>query len=142
MCLVGATAGLALAVGWSVSAAPTTPKKAVDWSALNPAFAGATFVNDPETCRTCHDDTMKSYADTKHAKAFAASPPAKTGDCESCHGPRSKHVENPEVDLRIESARAQSTICLQCHEGGPRLGWKAGAHHSNDVNCSACHSVM
>jgi DmsE family decaheme c-type cytochrome len=31
---------------------------------------------------------------------------------------------------------------MQCHEGGARFGWKAGAHRANDVSCSSCHSVM
>lgn len=39
-------------------------------------------------------------------------------------------------------SRAQSVVCLQCHEGGKRLGWKAGAHHTNDVSCASCHYVM
>jgi DmsE family decaheme c-type cytochrome len=63
--------------------------------------------------------------------------------CESCDGPRSKHVENPTADLKFDrSSRAQSTVCLQCHEGGSRIGWKAGAHHSNAVSCTSCHTVM
>lgn len=140
--LVGATGAFALALGWSVAGA-TTAKKPIDWAALNPAFAGATFVKDPETCQTCHEDSMKAYAGTKHAKAFSVNPPANTGDCESCHGPRSKHIENPTAELAMDkSPRRQSAICLQCHEGGARFGWKAGAHHSNDVSCSSCHSVM
>jgi len=124
------------------NAGATRPRKAVDWVVLNPAFTGATFVNDPATCQVCHEEYIKTYGGTKHAKAFALNPPANMGDCESCHGPRSKHVENPTTELRIESARSQSAVCMQCHEGGPRLGWKAGAHHSADVSCSSCHTVM
>lgn len=137
---LGVALGCFLALGWKVNAAKAT--KPVDWVALNPGFAGATFVKDPETCRTCHEDAMKAYSATVHAKAFAVSPPPGTGDCESCHGPRSKHVDDPEVDLRIDAPRLQSAVCLQCHEGGARMGWKAGAHHSGDVSCSSCHTVM
>jgi DmsE family decaheme c-type cytochrome len=139
--VAGATAALVIALGWG--AAAEKGRKPVDWVALNPAFADATFVNDPETCRTCHEDSMKTYAATKHARAFALNAPAGTGDCESCHGPRSKHVENPSAELRLESdSRSQTAVCGQCHTGGARLGWKAGAHHSADVNCSSCHTVM
>jgi len=139
--LAGATAALVIALGWSVAAEKA--KKPVDWVALNPAFAGATFVKDPETCRMCHEDYMKTYSGTKHAKAFAANVPATMGECESCHGPRSKHIENPTAELRVDpKSRARSDVCLQCHEGGSRLGWKAGAHHTNDVNCASCHYVM
>jgi len=139
----GATAALALLFGWSAAGAKT-PKRAVDWAALDPAFQGATFVNDPETCRTCHESDMEKYAGTTHARVFARMPPKETGDCESCHGPRSKHVEAPSDELafsRLSPAR-QSAVCLQCHEGGSRFGWKAGIHMANDVSCTSCHTVM
>jgi hypothetical protein len=98
---------MALALGWSAAGA-NTPKKTVDWVKVNPAFVGATFVNDPETCRTCHEDYMKAFAGTTHARAFSAKPPATTGACESCHGPRSKHVESPDASLNPRRALAPS----------------------------------
>lgn len=140
--LSGATVALVLAVGWNTAVAKPA-KKAVDWVALNPAFAGATFVNDGETCQTCHENDTKTYGDTAHARAFHLNPPAGSSECESCHGPRSKHVENPTRDLALGgTAKAQSAVCLQCHEGGARMGFKAGAHQSNDVSCTSCHTVM
>ena len=123
--------------------AATQPKNPVDWVEIDPDFQGATFVNDTATCLTCHEADAQSYRHTKHSLAFAANPPAQSGDCESCHGPRSKHVENPTADLRIDPAsRAQSAVCMQCHAGGTRMGWKAGAHHTGDVSCASCHTVM
>lgn len=138
--LGGAAAALIFALGWNVTAVKAA--KPIDWVALNPAFAGATFVNDPEICRTCHEDSMKAYEATKHAKSFARTPPAGTGECETCHGPRSRHVEDQGIDFRIDEPRLQSGVCLQCHQGGARMAWKAGAHHSGDVSCSSCHTVM
>lgn len=133
---------LVLALGWSVVGAKG-PKKTVDWVALDPGFQGATFVNDPESCRACHEDDMHHFEGTKHAQAFAVKPPEGMGACESCHGPRSKHVENPTTDLKIEKgSRADAAVCLQCHEGGSRMGWKAGIHQANQVSCSSCHVVM
>lgn len=139
--LAAATLALAVAVGWNASAAPAA-KKPVDWVKLNPAFAGATFVKDAETCRTCHEDYMKTYAGTKHAKAFATNPPPQAGQCESCHGPRSTHVEEPDRRFEIEEPRGEAAVCLQCHEGGARIGWKVGAHHQGNISCSSCHTVM
>ena len=139
--LAAATTTLVVALGWSVGAAK--PGKPVDWVALNPAFAGATFVKNPETCRTCHEDSMKAYSSTKHARAFARNPPEQAGDCESCHGPRSKHVEAPSAELKLPAgSRAESPVCLQCHQGGSRMGWQAGVHHTEDVTCSSCHTLM
>jgi DmsE family decaheme c-type cytochrome len=141
--IIGPALALALSAGWAAASAKAT-KRPVDWPALNPAFAGATFVNDPETCRACHEDSMRAYEGTAHAKALKRVASTETGECESCHGPRSKHVENPSDELahgKLKPAQ-QSAVCLQCHEGGKRFGWKAGAHQANDVSCSSCHEVM
>jgi len=138
--LAGAATAFVASLGWSVAAAK--PPKPLDWVAVNPAFAGATFVNDTATCATCHADYIDAYAKTRHSQAFAAHPPAGVGECESCHGPRSKHVEDPTAGLKVTEPRTQSAICMQCHEGGARMGWRAGAHHNGDVSCSSCHTVM
>lgn len=138
--MVGVATAFVASLAWSVASAK--PPKPLDWVALNPAFAGATFVNDTATCATCHGDYLEAYGKTKHAKAFAAKSPDGTGECESCHGPRSKHIENPTTELKVVEARSQSLVCAQCHEGGPRMGWKAGAHHTADVSCTSCHAVM
>jgi len=139
--MVGAVLTLVLSLTWLAVAGPA--KKPIEWPALNPAFAEATFVNDPETCRACHEDSMKIFEHTKHAQAFGHATPSG-GMCESCHGPRSKHVENPTDELKLEklTAAQQSSICLQCHQEGSRLGWKFGAHQANDVSCLSCHYVM
>ena len=130
---------LALSVSWAAIASTTAVKKPVNWPALNPAYKDATFVNDPEMCRTCHEESMRKFDRTLHQHSLD-----QGGSCESCHGPRSKHLENPGDDLALSrlTAAQQSSICLQCHEGGSRFGWKAGAHKANDVSCSSCHTVM
>ncbi len=135
--------GLGFFGAFAFSSTAGAGSKQVDWPALNPAFEGATFVKDPTVCATCHEDYMKAYSGTRHAQAFRGKLP-EAGDCESCHGPRSKHVENPTNDLdhRKLSTAQQSGICLQCHEGGARMGWKGAAHAAADVSCSSCHYVM
>ncbi|MBI4471491.1 MAG: hypothetical protein HY646_02410, partial [Acidobacteria bacterium] len=50
---------LALSSIWAMLAPTTTAatpatEKPVNWEALNPAFKGATFVNDPDVCSNCH----------------------------------------------------------------------------------------
>jgi DmsE family decaheme c-type cytochrome len=127
--------------------ASTRIRKAVDWVALNPAFAGATFVNDRDTCLTCHEDEMRKYDHTIHAAALRFAPGGDKGDCESCHGPRSKHVEEgaDATDVLAHqklAPAAQSAVCMQCHQGGSQMGFKAGPHHSAEVSCSSCHTVM
>jgi DmsE family decaheme c-type cytochrome len=125
------------------AAAAGPPKRPVDWPALNKAFAGAAFVNDAAKCAPCHEDSMRTFEHTMHAKALGQAG-SGADQCESCHGPRSKHIENPTAELAFTnlSARQQDAVCMQCHEGGSRFGWKAGAHRSNDVSCTSCHAVM
>ena len=119
----------------------------VDWVALNPAFAGATFVNDRATCLTCHEEEMQKYDHTIHAASLTFAAGAQTtGDCETCHGPRSKHVEEEEATdvLAYEklAPAGQSAVCMQCHQGGSQIRFKTGPHHSAEVSCSSCHYVM
>jgi DmsE family decaheme c-type cytochrome len=116
----------------------------VDWPALNPAFEGATFLNDSRVCQTCHRGVMDAYAETPHARVARAGRMSGQGDCESCHGPRSTHVGRPSRDLAWDalSADQQSAVCMQCHEGGARMSWTGGPHAAADVNCTSCHSVM
>jgi len=121
-----------------------TVKKAVDWPALSPAFAGATFVNDAKKCRECHEDAMEVFAHTKHAQAFQSGAKPPGGECETCHGPMSKHLDDQELNVSYArfTPTQQSAVCLQCHDGGARFGWKSGPHQHNDVSCASCHVVM
>lgn len=127
-------------VGTVPLSAQTKIRKPVDWTALNPEFAGATYVDDTATCLACHEDVSRTYDHTIHAAALRST----TGECESCHGPRSKHIQEPSDALafaRLPPA-GRSGVCLQCHAGGSRFGWKAGPHHASDVSCTSCHVVM
>ncbi|HVS14726.1 MAG TPA: DmsE family decaheme c-type cytochrome [Thermoanaerobaculia bacterium] len=119
-----------------------TSRAALDWKAIDPALSGATFVGDDTVCAQCHDDYLAAYEKTRHARSFSST---GRGNCESCHGPRSLHVDDPGAGEKtwdeIEPA-AQSAVCLQCHEAGSRVHWASAAHPVEDVSCSSCHLVM
>ena len=140
--VAAATALFVVALGWSVATAKT--KKPIDWVKLNPAFAGASYVNDAAKCRECHEDSMQTFEHTKHAAAFRRDAKLPGGECETCHGPMSKHLDDQEPNVSLGSLppRQQSSICVQCHDGGSRFAWKSGPHEHNDVACSSCHIVM
>lgn len=117
--------------------------KGIDWSEINPAFAGATFVRDKKVCVACHDTAMEAYNKTIHGRVFqyGATGDLQINNCESCHGPRSKHVENPDNSLALSEANYSAT-CLQCHQDSGRMYWQSSLHNTSDVNCVSCHTVM
>lgn len=116
----------------------------IDWEALNPAYKGATFVKDAGECRACHKEPMQTFEHTLHARAFQNGKMPEQGLCESCHGPASKHNEEPGPELKWANLTSgqQAQVCQQCHQGGARMSFKAGAHLSSDVSCTSCHKVM
>lgn len=136
----------ALAVPILATAAPRAPRQ-VDWTRLNPAYEGATFVRDTTVCAGCHEESVTTYQHTVHSRIFSTNPRTELDklDCESCHGPRSKHVESPDDSLALRGMKPEqrSAICLQCHEGGKnQQHWQSSAHVAGGVSCDSCHVVM
>ncbi len=102
-----------------------------------------------EMCLTCHQDLMKNYEHTIHFK-IASDPrnELEQKGCESCHGPASKHTEDPNnVKPPITfskksktSVEKQNEACLQCHQK-THLGWQWSSHASKELACASCHHV-
>jgi len=139
--LVGMGAALsvvALVLGVRVEAAP-------------PTVAGATYIGS-EQCKGCHEDLAKKMEHTLHGKLLGtklAKSDLQQRGCEGCHGPGSKHLEdpaNPAFNLRFGkksplAAAGKNEVCLQCHAKGKQILWKGSPHESRDVTCVTCHSV-
>jgi DmsE family decaheme c-type cytochrome len=115
----------------------------LDWASLNPDLADAVTVSDIQECTGCHDDYLRAYATTHHGRNQV--------ECESCHGPASKHLKSPRkkptlmVSFSEESGLTsgqKASVCLQCHEGSKRTYWQGGPHEASDVSCNSCHYVM
>lgn len=130
---------------------------------IAPAFAadapkavkGATkdiVLKDDARCTSCHDE-----ADSPELLAVGKTRHGMTGDkrtptCTNCHGDSNKHADYkgkdkpPSTDVNFSknspvSPAARSEACLTCHKGGNNMHWDGGAHASNDVTCTSCHSV-
>ena len=93
-----------------------------------------------ETCKACHEDQFKAFEKTKHAKLpTLASWKDKAKGCESCHGPGSKHVDDPTVKGSIisfinKNSKAIAETCLSCHAGKEtHNNFRRGEHWRNNV---------
>jgi len=104
------------------------------------AFLGA------DTCLACHDEQEKSYADSPHGKASNPRAPAALHQCETCHGPGEKHLDDPTVESSIRkfskmAPRDVNGVCLSCHTGAPHAAWQGSPHDARSLACTTCHSM-
>ncbi len=85
-------------------------------------IAGAVVVGADE-CAMCHD--MKTLPAHKN--------------CESCHGPGSKHLDQPE---RGTISFPSPETCLSCHrkKTGHLTGWETSTHKKAGLVCFDCHA--
>jgi len=124
--------------------AATGEKSAVTVNPAQAQAAGASYVGQ-DTCLGCHDTILEKYANTPHHRAADPRTPQATQGCESCHGPGSKHIENP-VDVKpfnfkTATADQASAVCTTCHNRGDHALWDGSQHDSRGVSCTTCHSV-
>jgi DmsE family decaheme c-type cytochrome len=108
-----------------------------------PATGNATYVGG-DVCTTCHTEVGDNLAKTPHGSHAFASLSAHA--CETCHGPGSAHVADPDNEaLRPKitrwSAEQQSAICQSCHKGGAQFFWHGGVHERHGLSCLSCHGI-
>lgn len=137
---------------WAVSGFFTTPSGVVEaYDPSQPPESAAVISDDyvgSEACQTCHEDQFKSFSGTKHAKLKdIKSWKDKAQGCESCHGPGSKHLEDPTIKGSIitfvgKNSKEVSETCLSCHAGKEsHNNFRRGEHWRNDVGCTDCHNA-
>jgi DmsE family decaheme c-type cytochrome len=127
--------------------ARSSPDRAQAGQAQTPAAAAqpaATFVGQ-DTCLGCHDEVDYSIATSKHGRATDPRTPSAREGCESCHGPGSRHLEDPSANplksfSKLPAAEVNDT-CATCHNRGEHALWSGSAHEQRDLSCATCHSV-
>lgn len=104
----------------------------------------ATLVGQ-ETCQACHEKVVAAMGTTLHGKAIDPRTPAAGQGCESCHGPGSKHADDPEKYgmRKFSSLGADETaaLCVTCHATSEHALWAGSKHDARKVSCTACHSL-
>lgn len=112
-------------------------------SAADEAVEGEAEYLGSETCLGCHTD-QETWADRNPhgSEAFAA---LSDQGCETCHGPGSLHVEDPESEAlqpRLEhwTELRQSETCLSCH-GDTHPSFERSDHSLAGLSCTDCHGI-
>ena len=99
-----------------------------------------------ESCLGCHDNERQGYERTPHGLAADVRTPAAARGCETCHGPGSRHADDPDnvpIVNRFPAMKpaAVSAVCTTCHTRGPHALWGGSQHERRDVACTSCHSI-
>ncbi len=117
-----------------------------------PTIEGAVYVGW-EACLMCHEDQAKKMEHSRHGKILQGKEVSRTAlqqkGCEACHGPGSKHIEDPldpANNIRfgpsaLQSVASQNAVCQHCHRGGKHLFWQGSQHEMRDLACVTCHST-
>ena len=104
-----------------------------------------------DVCKNCHEQAVASYAKSVHGLKNMPGSPASSGECSSCHGDGTEHVNKGggkgvggmiSLNSKNLSAQEKTAKCLSCHTTTKNLlYWDMGVHKKNDVACADCHSV-
>ena len=110
------------------------------------AAPGPAVLVGSDTCLGCHDDTIRDFDRTAHGTAADLRTPAAAPGCESCHGPGSRHVDDPSDDASIRkfakmAPRDVNATCLTCHTRSEHAAWQGSTHDARNLSCITCHSV-
>jgi len=92
-----------------------------------------------KTCAECHEEMAAKFANNIHAKNEAI----KGFACVSCHGPCTKHLEEPNVESiyhpKNDFLRTGKNPCLDCHKGDMFNSPDKSSHSEVANGCCDCH---
>ena len=124
--------------------APTTQKPVATKAVPGAAAEGQSYVGETK-CLECHSEQLKGYEGSPHHRVADPRTPAAKQGCESCHGPGSRHVEDPATfavkNLNRLPPEEVSATCTTCHNRGEHAFWDGSQHDSRKLTCTTCHSV-
>ena len=96
-------------------------------------------------CLECHDEQRRGYEGSPHHRVSDPRSPAAKEGCESCHGPGSRHIDDPganplKVFTKLPPEQVNAT-CTTCHNRGEHALWDGSQHEARRLACTTCHSV-
>lgn len=100
-----------------------------------------------ETCLECHDTIYRTLKKTPHINLNLTKDTYQIDYCESCHGPGSDHIDDPEVKSSIRSykqstSEESTSVCLSCHQKSSHFRrFRGEKHYQTGESCTTCHSV-
>lgn len=110
-----------------------------------PMIPGAKYVG-METCGTCHEEQVKDFKMTAHARVTIPGEDARVEGqgCESCHGPGSLHVDAGGGRGKfIVNPGKDPQGCFQCHLD-KSAEFSLQFHHpvkEGKMSCTDCHDA-
>ncbi len=128
------------------------PKTYERWAATPHARAFESILRDPRPdvafdpdCIACH---TTGFGVSSGWRSREATPLLAGNQCENCHGPGSRHVENPDDQalrqvMAIGNDQARGRLCARCHDNDnapgfdPAQGWKRIVHDRLDPHPTA-----
>ena len=126
--------------------APTSTPATTPQTDSEKATAPLEYVG-PEVCKTCHEEIYNNFDKSPHWRTTLdkRGGPSKQG-CEGCHGPASRHVDDPGdattiFSFKTASAKEINQHCLECHSSGKdHMNFSRAAHSENGLSCLNCHT--
>jgi DmsE family decaheme c-type cytochrome len=120
-------------------AKPSAPPQAPAASQAGNTYAGEAM------CLSCHDAQKPAYFKSPHHRVTDPRTPGGKQGCESCHGPGSKHSDDPVAypikPMKKMSAAEVTATCTGCHNRGEHTLWDGSQHANRGLSCISCHSV-
>lgn len=108
---------------------------------LPEGMKGAEYVGE-KTCASCHEQQVKEYQLSTHARIKISENTASVEGCEMCHGPASKHIDDSGGKDNILTPRKDPGVCFNCHLD-KKMEFRLPYRHpviEGKMSCADCHS--
>jgi predicted CXXCH cytochrome family protein len=106
-----------------------------------PDVPGAKFVGSA-SCADCHQEIVRDFKSSSHARLEARGDTVQNVGCESCHGPGSTHNDSGGAAHTIVNPNKSPETCYRCHLE-MKARFSLPSHHpveEGKVSCSDCHN--